>query len=96
MVNDELLTSLSHSTNLADLAEFWDTHDATEFDAQTEPVAMQFALAQRHHYVAIDPDLLFSVRRMAQARGLSAESLINLWLQERVLSQASVGATAVS
>ncbi|HJW83966.1 MAG TPA: hypothetical protein VJ754_06650 [Anaerolineae bacterium] len=37
--------------------------------------------------LAIDPEVLARLRDAASARGLSAESLANLWLQERVLKQ---------
>jgi hypothetical protein len=40
--------------------------------------------------VAVDPDLLAEVRQAAHARGLSTESLVNLWLKER-LHQVSTG-----
>lgn len=88
MADDELVTSLSKSRTIEQLAEFWDTHDATDFDDQTHEVEVRFALDRRYHYVAIDPDLLASLRQKAQARGLTTESLINLWLQERLLLQA--------
>jgi len=38
----------------------------------------------RKHYVAVDADLINRVRRAAAARGLSTQSLVNLWLQEKV------------
>jgi len=38
-------------------------------------------------YIAIAPDLLVRLRALAHARGLSTESLANLWLQEQVLMQ---------
>ena len=79
-------TSLSHACSLEDLAEFWDTHDATDFDQQTHEVAMEFDLRVRRHYIAIDPELLSLLREQAQVRGISAESLANLWLQERALT----------
>lgn len=69
------------------MAEFWDTHDATDFEAQTYQVEFEFDPRSRHHYIAIDPDLLARLRGEAAARGLSIESLANLWLQERVLKQ---------
>jgi len=70
------------------MADFWDSHDATDFDERTREVAIDFDLRARRHYIAIDPDLLSHLRDAATARGLSAESLANLWLQERVLQQA--------
>jgi hypothetical protein len=68
------------------MAEFWDTHAATDLD-QTQPVEFEFGLRSRRHYIAIDPGLLTRLRDVVEGRGLSAESLANLWLQERVLKQ---------
>jgi len=78
--------SISQARSLAEMAEFWDTHDATDFDAQTHEVPMEFDLRTRRHYLAIDPEILTRLRVAATARGLSAESLANLWLQERLLT----------
>jgi hypothetical protein len=80
---------ISHSRSLEEMAEFWDTHDATDFDAETHQVDIQFDLRQRRHYIAVDPDVLTRLREAALARGLSIESLANLWLQERALTLAS-------
>lgn len=80
-------SAISQAHSLVEMAEFWDTHDATEFDDQTYEVDMEFDLKTRHHYIAIDPDLLIRLRSEAEHRGLSAESLANLWLQERLLTQ---------
>jgi predicted DNA binding CopG/RHH family protein len=87
MANDDNVSSISKSRSIAEMAEFWDTHDATDFEGQTQPVEFEFDLRSRRHYIAIDPDLLARLRDVAAARGLSAESLANLWLQERVLKQ---------
>ncbi len=86
MAHDDNRYSISGARSLAELADFWDTHDAAEYDAQTHEVEMTFDLRSRRHYVVVDPDLLDRVRRLAQSRGLSTESLVNLWLQERALS----------
>jgi hypothetical protein len=79
-------SSISHSKSIAEIAAFWDEHDATEFEDQTHEVEMTFDLSIRRHYVAIDPSLLQKLRQTAASRGLNTESLINLWLQERLLS----------
>ena len=82
-------TSISQAKSIEEIAEFWDTHDATDFDDQTHEVDMEFDLRSRKHYIAIDPEVLTRLREAAAARGLSTESLANLWLQERVLSMAT-------
>ena len=87
MANDANVSSISKSRSIQEMAEFWDTHDATDFDDQTHEVEFSFDLRSRRHYIAIDPDLLTRLRELAAARGLSAGSLANLWLQERALTQ---------
>jgi len=79
-------SSISQSRSLEEMAEFWDTHDATDFEDQTHEVSLEFDLRSHHYYLAIDPDVLTHLREAASARGLSAESLANLWLQEHILS----------
>jgi hypothetical protein len=72
------------------MAEFWDTHDATDFDEQTHEVSIEFDLRSRRHYIAIEPDLLAQLRKAAMARGVSTESLANLWLQEHLFQKETV------
>jgi hypothetical protein len=75
-------TSISQAHSLEDLAEFWDTHDTTDYPLNR--VEFEVSATARHHFVAVDPDILSGVRQVAHARGLSTESLVNLWLQERL------------
>jgi hypothetical protein len=86
MAEKDKLSSISKSSTIEEMAEFWDTHDVTDFEDDTYEVEMEFDIQFRSHYVAIDPDLLQGLRKAAASRGLSAESLINLWLQEKLLS----------
>jgi hypothetical protein len=74
-VSDDRLSSISQSRSIAEMAEFWETHDAADFDNQTHEVTMEFDLRVRRHYVAIDPELLTRLRKLAQARGITLESL---------------------
>ena len=87
MEQSDNVSSISRSRSIREMADFWDTHDASDFDDQTHEVSIEFDLRSRRHYIAIDPEVLARLRDAASARGLSAESLANLWLQERVLKQ---------
>ncbi len=86
MEEEKGASSISGSRTIAEMAEFWDSHDATDFEDETYKVSMEFDLQGERHYLAIDPDLLESLRERARARGINPESLANLWLQERVLT----------
>lgn len=74
MAQDNEVSSISHSRALEEMAEFWDAHDATDFDDQTHEVDMEFDLRTRRHYIAIDPDVLARLREAVTARGVSIES----------------------
>jgi len=86
-MEDDKLTSISKARTLREIGDFWDSHDATDFESETYPVEFDVDVQTRQHYVAVDPDLLERLRREAHARGVSAESLINLWLQEHLTHQ---------
>jgi len=75
-------TSISKSRSLRETADFWDSHDTADYPLNK--VEFEVDVSARQHYVAVDPDLLAEVRRTAHARGLTAESLVNLWLKERL------------
>ena len=83
---NKTVSSISMSRSIAEMAAFWDTHDANDFEDQTYEVEMEFDLGVRRHYIAVDAQLLTKLRKIAMERGIGVESLANLWLQERVLS----------
>ncbi|MBI1882293.1 MAG: hypothetical protein HYR94_29325 [Chloroflexi bacterium] len=69
----------------AEIAEFWDTHSLADYWDQTEPADFEISSdARRRYLVAVDPDVLSRVKRLAYSRGLSTESLINLLLEQRL------------
>jgi hypothetical protein len=72
---------------VAELAKFWDTYEATHFDKLKHEINMMFERQSRCFYVAINPDLWASLQKVAQRRGIMVETLVNLWLQERILSK---------
>ena len=86
MEQKDRVSSLSKSRSIEEMADFWDTHDAADYDDQTKEAEIEFDLETRRHYIAIDPELRDRLRKLAQARGISLESLANLWLQERALA----------
>ena len=68
-----------------EMAEFWDTHSLADYWDQTESAEFEISPnARRHYMVPVDRDLLSRVQRIARARGLSIESLVNLLLEQRL------------
>lgn len=68
--------------SIRELADFWDTHDLTEFDDQLEEVKEPvFAKAVR---VPLNAEERLALRRIAASRGVAEEALIREWVQEKL------------
>ncbi len=76
-------TSISKATTLAEIADFWDTHSLADYQDKTQDADFTVRVPRRRR-VALDPDIYFKVETQAQSRGISPETLINLWLSERL------------
>ena len=77
------VSSISQTDTLEKMGEFWDSHDFTDFDnLETPDVEFQIACA-----VPIELDLLSAVEQQARLRGVQVETLINLWLQQKLAEQ---------
>ena len=69
---------------LADLVEFFDTHDMGEYFDEMPEVSGEVHLKNSRCLVAIDQHLLKQLSRVAKQQHLSTENLVNTWLSERV------------
>ncbi|NOT55562.1 MAG: hypothetical protein HOP18_13245 [Deltaproteobacteria bacterium] len=76
-----------HFATLEEAGEFWDTHDLGEYWDQTEEVAMSFHLKRKRHLLAVEPGLARALYEAATARGVSTETMTNLWLHERLAKE---------
>ena len=66
------------------MAEFWDTHSLADYEDQTSEVEMSFEPSARRSLVGIEPELMNELRRIARQRQVSTQTLVNVWLQQRV------------
>jgi hypothetical protein len=73
-----------HFATIEEAAEFWDTHDLADYWDLTEAVDFEVDLQHRRYLVALDPELAEKLAGEARKRGLSTETLINLWLSEKL------------
>ncbi len=78
-MQENRFSTISRAQTLEEMGEFWDTHDFTEFDDNAPDV--EFTIANS---ISIEADLLSAVERQARLRGVSTETLVNLWLQEKL------------
>ncbi len=82
--NDKLqLTSISKASTPEEIGEYWDTHSLADHWDETHEVEV-VVRAKRRHRVALDPDIYTRVEAEARARGILPETLINVWISERL------------
>jgi len=79
-------SSVSRGKSYEEIGDFWDSHDLADFADKTRPADFEVDIKKRRFLVAVDPGILREVRRRAATRGLSPESLVNLWLKEKLAS----------
>jgi hypothetical protein len=77
-------SSISKASSYEEIAEFWDTHDLTDYWDQTEPVEFEVDIQSVTICYDIDEKLSKIIRINSKLRGISADTLLNLWLQEEL------------
>lgn len=76
--------TLSGGDSYQEIGEYWDEHDLSEVWDQTEPVEIEVAIRSQKHYFPLEQTLVQRVTEIAREKGVSPETLVNLWIQERV------------
>ncbi len=78
-------SSLSQAENYQEIGNFWDEQDFTEYDDLERP-DVHFEIQDT---VRIEARLLTALEKAAAEHGVSTETLVNLWLLEKVQSTTS-------
>ncbi len=81
-------SSISKASTYDEMGEFWDTHDTADFADQTHEVEFEVELQTERTYFPLEKGLTTRVRALAKERGISSETLLNLWVQEKLQKEA--------
>jgi predicted DNA binding CopG/RHH family protein len=71
-------------------AEWWDTHDITDYLDELKPVQVLFAknlsgqVLSRGITIRFDDESLAELRRRAQEKGIGPTTLARMWILERL------------
>jgi len=69
---------------LDDFWAFWDTHSSADYEDLMKDVDVAVEIRSSKVYCAVAKDIARAVRAQARRQGLSAETLVNVWLQEKI------------
>jgi len=73
-----------HFESVEEAAEFWDTHDLADYADQTRPARFSVDIQTHRFLTPIEPGLARKLLARARQRGVSTETLINVWLTEKL------------
>jgi hypothetical protein len=70
--------------NIDDAADFWDKHDLSNYLESTKELDFDVDLERRVFLTALEPQLAKKLTDIARKQGITTETLINVWLTERM------------
>lgn len=72
-------------SSIEEEAEFWDTHDTTDFESEFRPVKVRAAKNLSEGItIRLDPDTLDQLRARAHDQGIGPTTLVRMWILERL------------
>lgn len=74
---------------IEEMAEFWETHDSADYeDCFGEEIEVEMDVPgsrrEKARYFPIEAELAHKLEEVSSQKGLSAETLLNLWVQEKL------------
>ena len=79
--------SLSKGKSYKEIGDFWDTHDLSDFWDKTKEAEFEVNIESETIYYALDKGLSEHVQKIAHKRGVSGDTIVNLWVQEKLQEQ---------
>jgi hypothetical protein len=82
-------SSISKARSYAEIGEFWDEHDLSDFWKKTRRVKFDVVLEPEATYYPIAKDLADKIQSEARKQGVSSDALVNLWLEQKIKEKRS-------
>lgn len=79
-------TEIPQNMTLIEASDFWDEHSFLDYEGVKE-VEFEVDIQSRKHIFTLEADLAHKVIAEAKLRGVSSETLLNLWVQEKVTNR---------
>lgn len=67
-----------------ELVNFFETNDMGDYWEQMPEADFEIKIKRRKHLIALEEDVVSQVARIAKAKMVSSEALINSWLKEKL------------
>ena len=77
---------IPQSDSIQELAQFWDTHDLTDFEDELEEVPEPVFERRAMVKIPLQPDEMKALKELAESKGVACADLIRQWVLERIQS----------
>lgn len=77
-------TATSKASSYEEIGEFWNTHSLADYWAKTKPAKFQVRIESEVTYFPLARGLTTQIQQMARRQGVSPETLLNIWVQEKL------------
>ncbi len=78
------MMKLPQTDSIEKMAEFWDSHDVTDFEEELEEVADPVFQSKTVVKVPLDAQQAELAQQLAAAKGITLPNLIQQWVRDRV------------
>ena len=75
---------ISKARSYAEIGEFWDEHDLSDFWGKTRKVRFDVVVEPEATYYPIERELSDKIQSVARKHGVSSDTLVNLWLEQKI------------
>ena len=77
-------TRIPNTDSIRELADFWDTHDLTDFEEELQEMGEPVFQQKPAMTIALSPQEAEAVDKLATSEGLEPSELVRRWVHEKV------------
>ncbi len=81
------LKQIPRFSSLEEMAEFWDTHDSTEYEHEFEPVEFTVSPTLTNSYmlsIRLEKAVFDEIHAAAKAKGMGTSTLVRMWILDEL------------
>ena len=75
---------IPQTDSIKEIADFWDTHDITNYANELEEVHEQIFDNSKEVSIKLDSNEIDEIEKLAKGRGISNADLIHEWVREKL------------
>ena len=89
MAKSKLQAMPAEFKSIEEAAEFWDTHSLADYEDLQTDVEFEVELKSAKNYFSVEKKLSDTIGNLARIKGILPETLVNLWLKEKLQEEFS-------